>query len=214
MAKLWRSLILLHIGLMAEAEEGLTEVLSMEPNDATVLQFIGQCMLFQFRFDEAERYQALALAADPGHHFAQIFHPTVLLYQDDLTGAESALRVAKQLLKDDPLLDGNEALLWAKRGDAERAGAAIARARADRPSVSHSHHAWHYAAAAHAVLGEHGEAIDLLKDAVAAGLPNYSLFRDDPHLDGLREESEMIALLSELERERDGYRTEFGSGTP
>ncbi len=209
-ARLWHSLILLHVGLMTNAEEGLEELLATEPNDATVLQFIAQCMLFQFRFDAAQEYQARALAADPGHHFAQIFQPTVLLYQNDLAGAESALGVARQLLKDDPLLDGNEALLWAKRGERDHAEAAIARATDDRPSVSHSHHAWHYAAAAYAVLHEHSKAIALLRDSADAGLPNYPLFRDDPHLNALRTDSDMTTLLADLQREWTGYRAEFG----
>ena len=209
-ARQWHSLILLHVGLMAEAEEGLGEVLAAEPEDATVLQFIAQNMLFQFRLDEAAEYQARTLAAEPGHHFAQIFQPTLLLYQNDLAGAESALRVARQLLKEDPLLDGNEALLWAKRGEPERAEAALARARADRPSVSHSHHAWHYAAAAYAVLGKKDEAILVLRDAAAAGLPNYLLFRDDPHFSEPHVEPDMAELLAELRRDWGGYRRDFG----
>jgi TolB-like protein/Flp pilus assembly protein TadD len=208
-ARLWRSLILLHVGLMDEAEQELAEVLASDPADPTVLQFIAQNMLFQFRIEAAEEYQARALSADPGHHFAHIFQPTVLLYKNDLAGAESALEVARRLLKDDPLLDGNEALLWAKRGEVERATAALARARAERPSVAHSHHVWHYAAAAYAVLGEQNEAIDLLRDAASAGLPNYPLFRDDPHLTSLETEAQMGTVLSHLEREWKAYRAEF-----
>lgn len=209
-ARLWHSLILVHVGLMTEAGEGFAEVLEAEPADATVLQFMAQNLLFQGRYEEAADYQARALSLDPTHFFAQMFQPTVLLYLDDLAGAESALGTARQLAGDDPLLDGNEALLWAKRGEAERAEEALTGAPWDRPSVSHHHHAWHYAAAACALLERPSEAIGKLRDAAGAGLPNFPTFRDDPHFVGLRAEPDMANLLADLEREWRGYRQDFG----
>ena len=76
--------------------------------------------------------------------------------------------------------------------------------------MSHSHHAWHYAAAAYAVLGRKDEAISVLRDAAAAGLPNYLLFRDDPHFSDLQADPGMNGLLAELELGWEGYRREFG----
>ena len=209
-ARLWHSLILNHVGLMTEAEEGIAEVREAEPADATVLASMAQNLLSQGRYEAAADCQAKALALDPAHFYSQIFRPTVLLYLDDLAGAEKALGAARQLLREDPLLDGNEALLWAKRGEAERAEEALARAQWDWPSVSHSHHAWHYAAAAYALLGRRRESIEKLRDAAASGLPNYPMFRDDPHLASLHAEPDMVNLLADLEREWNGYKQDFG----
>jgi hypothetical protein len=42
------------------------------------------------------------------------------------------------------------------------------------------------------------------------GLPNYVLFRDDPHFDSLRQRSRFVRLLADLKREWEGYRKECG----
>jgi len=43
------------------------------------------------------------------------------------------------------------------------------------------------------------------------GLPNYLLFGSDPHLRGLHNRPEFLALMSDLHREHDMNREEFGS---
>ena len=75
----------------------------------------------------------------------------------------------------------------------------------------HTHHMWHTAAAAYAVLGKPAPAIRLLKKAASLGLPNYTMFRDDPHLVSLHDEPQFSKLLAGLKRELAGYQREFGA---
>ena len=126
--------------------------------------------------------------------------------------AERAIATARGLLGDEPLLDANEALLWAKRGDEPKALAALARMAQDRRSFAHTHHAQHHAAAAYALLERREEAIELLRRASGCGLPNHPLFAGDPHLASLRDEPAMQQLMAELAEGDAGFRAEFGSG--
>jgi hypothetical protein len=50
----------------------------------------------------------------------------------------------------------------------------------------------------------------LLRKASGTGLPNYPVFREDPHFHSLRKRPEFLSLMTELKREWEGYRQEFG----
>jgi len=49
-----------------------------------------------------------------------------------------------------------------------------------------------------------------LKKAAGTGLPNYPLFRDDPHFATLHNHPEFLRLLAGLKREWEFYKREFG----
>ncbi len=211
-ARTWHSLILLHVGLMAEAGDGLAEAHAAEPGNARVLTFIGQNLFFLGRLEEAQDQLSRAFAIDPTSFYTHLFQPPVYLYRDDLVAAERALMKARQVLGDDAVLDASEALLWAKRGESERADEFLSRARRDRPSLMHGHHVLHWAAAAQALLGREEEAVCTLREAAATGLPNYPAFRDDPHFTAYRDAPGIKQLLAELEVEWRNFRQEFGQG--
>ncbi|MFQ5778866.1 MAG: hypothetical protein ACE5IP_12750, partial [Terriglobia bacterium] len=65
-------------------------------------------------------------------------------------------------------------------------------------------------AAAYAVIGKPTQAINLLRKASRTGLPNYPLFRDDPHFQSLRNHPQFVRLLADLKRQWEGYKREFG----
>jgi predicted Zn-dependent protease len=209
-AHFWDALILAHVGLLEEAERKLVELIGPHPTNAGEVQVLGQVLQLQGRFEEAVERQRQALALDAGGHYAQIMHAPVLLYADDLAGAEAALLVGRRLMGDDPLFDASEALLWAKRGEPERAEAAITSSERPRASLSHTHHSLHYVAAACALLGREDDAVAKLRTAASTGLPNYPAFARDPHFETIRERPPMAALLAELERDFQSYREEFG----
>src|ERR1700689_3125579 len=76
-------------------------------------------------------------------------------------------------------------------------------------SAGRTHHMWHTAAAALALLGKPAPAIELLEKAGGFGLPNYELFRDDKFLKPLKGKQRYDRLLPKLKREDQGYRREF-----
>lgn len=209
-AQTWRCLVLLHIGLHEEAKRGLLTALATHPDDAFVLVFIGQAAMYQFRFEEAEEYQARALNLEPAHLWANVFYPTVPLYQNRLAFAEEKIRAARSVMVDDPWLTTCEALLWAKRGESRRALQALQRSLRGGKTLLHTHHMWHTAAAAYALLGEPTQAMKWLKKVAEIGLLNYPLFRDDPHFASLRKNPQYVRLLAGLKKQWEGFRREFG----
>jgi DNA-binding winged helix-turn-helix (wHTH) protein/Tfp pilus assembly protein PilF len=209
-ARIWQSVIFLHVGMLEEAKEGLLSVLDTDPENAFSLVFLGQIAMYLWDFDEAEEYHLRAFHVDPTNIWAHLFHPTIALYRGQLEEAAERIRVARQLLLDDPWLRSCEALLWAKRGETGKAEQLAHRALRGAKPLLHTHHLFHTAAAVDALLGNPARAIALLRKASGTGLPNYPVFHEDPHFHSLRERPEFLSLMAELKREWEGYRQEFG----
>ncbi len=165
---------------------------------------------FQGRLEEAGEWIERGLLAAPTHLFVHINIPAIRLYLDDLAGAEDAIRRGRSLIGGAPILDACEALLWAKRGEPERAEQALVEALDDRPSLGHIHHTWHYAAAAYAVLDQPDQAAAQLRAAMNDGLPNLPAFANDPHFAQHRDHPEMQRLFADLTTEDAKYRRDFG----
>jgi len=185
-------------------------VLAVQPDDPTILGSIAQVFWYQGRYELAVEYMSRSLDRSPGYVMAQLFSSALWLYLDEVERAERALVTARGLLGDEPILDANEALLWAKRGDEGRALDALARAAQDKRSLGHDHHANHHAAAAYAVLGRREEAVEQLRIASHSGLPNHPLFAKDPHFASLQDVPAMQQLMAELAQSDAAYRAEFG----
>jgi tetratricopeptide (TPR) repeat protein len=134
----------------------------------------------------------------------------IRIYRGEFAKAEDELRVARQVEGDQPIFDSNEALLWAKRGEQEKAQQALARALQDKPSIGHDHHRWHSVAAVYAVLGRPDQAIEQIRRASQTGFPCYPTFQNDPHFASLHAEPEWKTLTADLEREDAEFRSEFG----
>ena len=76
------------------------------------------------------------------------------------------------------------------------------------------HHTWHFCAAAYALIGARDKALVELRRCAELGLPNYRLFQVDPNLRPLHSDPRFNELMSDLRREHDSIRDEFGlSGT-
>jgi len=209
-AKIWQSVIFLHLGLLERAKEGLLSVLTTDSEDPFSLAFLGQTALYRWDYDEAEEYHLRAFHVDPTNVWAHLFHPTIALYRGQLEEAADRIHAARQLMPDDPWLQSCEALLWAKRGEFRKAEQLIQRALRGGKPLLHTHHVFHTAAAVHVLLGKPARATELLRKASAMGLPNYPVFRDDPHFHSLSDRPEFLRLIAELKREWAGYRQEFG----
>ena len=211
-AAVWRCLVFIHVGLFAEAKEGLTAALATNPDDCLTLTFLGQTAAYMGQHAEAEEYYARALAIDRSDLWANLFGPTLPLYSDRLEKAEEKIRASMKVFPAEPVLTSCEAMLWARRGEPRKAEQAIRKALKGGKSFLHTHHMLHYAAAAYAVIGKSAQAVALLRKASSTGLPNYPAFRDDPFLISLHNYPPFLRLMAELKREWAGYQREFGRG--
>jgi len=209
-ARVWQCLILLHLGLHDEARAGLMETLAAQPDDAFTLVFLGQTAMYRGDYAEAREYNARALSVDRAHIWANGFSPNVALYEGKLNEAEEKIKLARHVLADDPWLVSCEAVLWAQRGERKKAEALARKSLQPVKAFLHTHHLWHTAAAAYALIDEPSRAIALLRRAGAQGLPNYPAFRDDRLLKSLHTQKAFHGLLAKLKREWAGYRREFG----
>jgi tetratricopeptide (TPR) repeat protein/tRNA A-37 threonylcarbamoyl transferase component Bud32 len=213
-ALVWRSLILLHCGVHQEAIEGLNAALAAHPDDGFALTFLAQALMFEGQYDEAGKYFNRALSLDPANLWANLFSPMVPMYGPNPESAVRMLGTAQQIVPGDAMLLSWEALLWAKRGVPHKAERIIQKALKIGKSVLHSHHMWHTAAATYAMIGKPAEAVRLLTRAGRLGLPNYPVFRDDPHFKSLASYAPFLRLLGNLKKETEAYRREFGRSSP
>jgi TolB-like protein len=209
-ALVWQCLIFLHVGMLEEAIEGLHTALATHPDDGFGLTFLGQAVMLQGNYDEAEAYYKRALSLDPASLWANLFSPMVPLYGPNPEDAVKLIQNAKNFFPDDALLTSWEGLLWAKRGEPRKAEQSTRKALKVGKSVLHTHYMWHAAAATYATLGKPELAVPLLARAAKTGLPNYPVFRDDPHFRSMRAYAPFQRLLAKIKKETEGYRQEFG----
>jgi serine/threonine protein kinase/Tfp pilus assembly protein PilF len=213
-ARLWQALIFNHIGMLKEAKQGLLMALAARPDDAFTNVFLGHTAMSAWKFEEAEECLDRALRYDPVNIWANVFQPTVLIYAGKLEQAETRIRAAQNTLPGDSWLISCEALLWALRGERAKAARLVRQALHTKAKpLLHTHHMWHTAAAALALLGKPTPAIELLEKAGGFGLPNYDLFRDDKFLQPLKGKQRYERLLAKLKREDDVYRREFAASS-
>jgi TolB-like protein/tetratricopeptide (TPR) repeat protein/predicted Ser/Thr protein kinase len=210
-AQLWRGLILLHLGLYVEARLQLEEALATNPGDMRTLVFLGQTALYRGDYETAYDFNARALSADPAAVWPNIFFPTIPLYLGRPADAVEKVRVARQMLPDEPALTSVDAMIAAHQGDFAMAEKLADEALQAPHSLLHTHHLWHNAAAAFAMSGKPEKAMPLLERCAHNGLPNYLLFGSDPHLRALHNRPEFLEFMKKLSREHKQHCEEFGS---
>ena len=206
----YRSAILFHVGLHDEAREDLAHVFALNPEDGYSVSTAGHISLYEGKYQEAADFYARALRAEPSNIFAHIFSPVAHLYAGNLERAREKIASARQVVGPDPMVLSCEALLWALRGERKKAEKIIQRALRIGKSLLHTHHAIHNGAVVYALIGKKPQSTALLRKAMQTGLPNFPLFRDDPHLRALDGFAPYRRLLVDLEREWAKYRREFG----
>jgi TolB-like protein/Tfp pilus assembly protein PilF len=209
-AQLWHGMYLFHAGLHDEANRAIAKALAVSPDDSLALFGIGHVAMYSWDFETAYKYHSRALINDPSNVYPALFFPAVPLYTGDLEDAENKIKFARQIAPANPMVSSWEALLFAKRGDPERAEAASRAATRSKQLFTYSHHVAHTAAAAFAILGKTDSAVTWLRRASETGFPHYFVFRDDPHLTNLRDVPDYRRLLSGLKRQWVAFHREFG----
>jgi TolB-like protein/tetratricopeptide (TPR) repeat protein len=208
-ARSWHALILMHVGLFDQARRELDAVHARTPDDALTLFFLAHLDHYEMDWEASLARMAQGVRIEPSNFYLNMFSPLITLYSGDLSGAEAGIAAAERFAPNSPLVVSTEGLLWAKRGEPERAEEALRRAEALELPVIHRHHVGHNAAAIYALTGKHDLALKNLREISAEGLPNYPVFNTDPHFESLHDLPDFHALMSDLEREWQEFKTEF-----
>jgi TolB-like protein/tetratricopeptide (TPR) repeat protein len=203
----FRGAILFHLGFYEQAGHDMRE--SILANPAYVLAITSAAVIEQYKGNYAAARELFlhSLAKDPTLMHTNIFLPQNLLAMGRLEEARDMILKARQIIPEESMVTSLEGLLAACEGDFARAEQLADDAcSASGKSMTHTHHTWHCAAGAYTLCGKPEKAISQLRHCARMGLPNYRMFAVDPHLKGLRDESEFLALMSDLRREFDQYR--------
>jgi hypothetical protein len=132
------------------------------------------------------------------------------LWAGRLEEARQALIKARQMFPDESFAIGLEAIFAGLDGNPVRAESLADEASQSRRSMTHTHHTWHCCAAAYALSGKPEKALAELERCAALGLPNYRLFQSDPYLRPLHDNPAFQRLITNLRRDHDSIREEFG----
>lgn len=161
-------------------------------------------------YEQAEKWVDKAQALDPAMVFTNISAPLHAIYSGDIGKAWEKLRLARNMIPDEPQVAATEALILAHEGKLKRAEELADEAVSNKRSLIHSHHAWHCAAGVYAICGLADKAIHELKRCAENGLPNHRAFEADPHFRSLLGHPEFGALIKDIRRGYELLREEFG----
>jgi tetratricopeptide (TPR) repeat protein len=196
----WQGVVLYHLGLQGDARTSLTSALASNPNDPFALCFLGQTFFEERDYERASDFTERALAIDRAGLYANLLRPVIALYRDQHEEAQRCIREARSATGEDSMLLAYEAVIHAKEGRSARSQGALRKALAG-DSLVHSHHTFHLAAVAYAVLGNPRRSVELLRKAATSGFPNYTGFRDDPHFRPLHRYAPFLKLMADLKRQ-------------
>ena len=199
------ALLLLHTGMIAEAQREFDLTLALDPTSQVVRLRIPRLMWMQQHFPEA-------LASF--QRGRQLGWPT-LVYEEALVlgylgRAAEGLALLRQQPSSSVVPSGDHeavtAVLLARLGRTDESRRNIRAAETLGASTSHFHHAAFAIATAYAILGDTLQAVSWLERTAHDGMPAYELFANDPTLAPLKGTPKFDALMRRLHDDYDGYR--------
>ncbi len=205
-----RSAVLWHLGFLDAATEDAQELQLANPALALPLMHLGNIAMQRGHFQQAIDYLSSGLSLEPNHVLVHLGAPVPLLWTGRLAEARQALDKSHQIVPNESFVTGLEAIFAALEGNFARAEALADEAALSTRSLTHSHHTWHYCAGAYALAGRPEKALAELQRCADLGLPNYRIFTMDPNLQSLKTNPAFGLLMTELRRQHDSIREEFG----
>jgi TolB-like protein/DNA-binding winged helix-turn-helix (wHTH) protein len=209
-ARAHRGALLFHLGFHEASLEDFDEAVLANPGLAMAYSARSFTALYMGDYEQAERWVDKAQALDPAMVFTNISAPLHAIYSGNVGKAWEKLRLARNMIPDEPQIAATEALIVAHEGNFKRAEELADEAVRNKRSVVHSHHAWHCAAGAYALCGLADKAIHELKRCADNGLPNHRAFEADPHFRSLLGHPEFVALMRDIRHGYELLREEFG----
>ncbi|HWQ03345.1 MAG TPA: protein kinase [Candidatus Nitrosotenuis sp.] len=199
-------LLYAHIGLEAAAIREADKALQIDPASETV----------QWRYVEVRDLLGLADEAIAAHHrfgdrlTASYSVRKAYLWKQDWSMARRINDYVLSLSPREPFVRSNSLLLAALQGDFgpyEREKLEIIAAA--RNSRAYHHVTYNFAAIC-ALQNKPKQAVEWLQETVDKGMPNYTLFSRDPHLDPIRKDPAFVDFMKRLKVRWDEFDREFG----
>jgi eukaryotic-like serine/threonine-protein kinase len=206
----FRGAILFHLGFYNQAEHDTKAALLVNPGHVLSVMAMGVIAQYRGDYETACEFIDRSLWLNPSAIHPNLFSAGPYIHIGRLDVAMGKIRKARLLFPDEPQLLAQEGLVRAHEGNFAAAEQLADQAAANKRSLNHTHHSWHDAAGVFTLCGKPEKAVSLLRRCAELGLPNYQLFRSDPHLNGLRGHAGFEELMSALRRDHEAYRDEFG----
>jgi eukaryotic-like serine/threonine-protein kinase len=208
-ARAHRAALLFHFGFHEAALADYDEATVANPQFA--LSYAGRAYtaLYMGDYAKSDAINRHGLILEPGLIHANINSPLPSIYTGDLVTARERLKLARQMIPEEPQLACMEGMILAHEGDFKRAEQLTDEAVASKRSMTHTHHSWHCAAGVYAMCGKPEKAIGELKRCAEGGLPNYRAFEKDPHLRSLHSHPGFIELMRDLRRDYEAFGRDF-----
>jgi serine/threonine-protein kinase len=157
----------------------------------------ARVFMYQHRFDDALLELEQGARVEPNHPLLKTFQAVVLGRRGNV---EEAVRVIRGVLQDHPQMDGIRPLLaqqLIKLGDRQAAREQLNERVRDAAEADHDIAYW--LATAHAMLGDHDDALRWLERAIELGNENRTWFESDPNWEPLHGDARFRELMSRLE---------------
>lgn len=192
--------VYLHIGLLDKALQHLQTALRLDPRSLDSAYRIPRVYLYQHKYAEAlAGFERVAI----GPNWQKALALWYLGRREEALAYVATLEV-KYSTSEDVL--STRALMLAGTGQRQQAETQIRLAIRQGEGKSHFHHAQYNIALAYAVMGDRARAMEWLRRAAEEGFPCYPLFKDDPHLAGLRSDPEFRTFMEDLRRQWEQHR--------
>jgi TolB-like protein/DNA-binding winged helix-turn-helix (wHTH) protein len=194
-----------HTGLLEQGQQQIETAVSLDPTSAGRRFRVGINLLYQGRWEDALLWM----------RSGKEFFPSLWAYQSafalvQLARPDEARELIRNAVRQDTpeaagLLEAMEALLAAEAGDVKKADDRIRAAIQRGEQFQHFHHVAYGIASSYALMNRREQALRWLRRAADDGFPCYPLFLNDHNLDNLRQDSQFVRFMAELDQQWKHY---------
>lgn len=194
-----------HLGLENAAARELGRSLDQDPASASRQSWYVEAFDLVGKPEEA----IAAWAKLENAQGASSFMRKSFMWTGQYEKAEAVIRMDLARAPENPMARSNMALLTAVRGNFAKAEAELPELIRRSQRSRAFHHVAYNAASIYALQGKGEEAVEWLRKAVETGMPNYTLFSRDSHLDRIRKHPAFVAFMNDLKPRWEAYQREF-----
>ena len=200
------SLVQRHIGLLENALKTGRKSVKLDPGNYRARRFVGQVLLDQGKYAEALTiFERLPATFAPSLTIS--LTALSLFYLQRVNDAVELIEHNLLKYPTDSQFNSSYGIILASLGRNDEARQRLELALENALEYIHIHHIYHNLAGASALMGENGEAVKWLVKAAENGLPCYPLFNRDLNLEGLKGHPGFDALMLELKKKWEYYKT-------